>query len=160
MHLWKIDLWKNNPQIRNAKRKGIRFRFDASVHPDVRSAFLNFAEWLRLEYYFPIRIPVYVKGTKTIRTKDGCYAVGSFFEPYSFVDEPYVRIATGDYEKILNLWGKDDALASILSTLTHELSHYYQWINEINLTPIGMERQATRYSKIILNEYATTRDHP
>ncbi len=160
MHLWTTDSWKNNLQIKNAKRKGIRFRFDGSVHPDVRRACLRFAAWLRAEYVFPMRVPVYVKGTKTVRTKDGDSVVGSFFEPFSFADEPYIRITAGDYEDLVRLWGEDDALASILSALAHELSHYYQWINGIHLPPAGMERQAVRYSKIILNEYAATRDRP
>ena len=103
---------------------------------------------------------MYVKGAKTIRTKDGDHVVGSFFEPFSYSDEPYIRLATGDYEELVSAWGKDRALASILLTLAHELTHYYKWINHIPLTPIGRERQASRYAEFIIDEYASTREHP
>ena len=57
-------------------------------------------------------------------------------------------------------WGKDSALTAILSTIAHELTHYFQWINALKLTPIGQERQATNYARYILDEYAETREHP
>ena len=160
MHIWTIDKWKNNLSIVNNKREGIRFRYDTSVNPEVRRAFFQFAKWLRKEYYFPLRVVVYVKGTKKIRARDGDDVVGSFFEPYSYHDEPYIKLSTGDYDEIVDKLGKDNALASILLTLAHELTHYFQWINNIELTQIGRERQAHRYANYVLDEYASTRDHP
>lgn len=74
--------------------------------------------------------------------------------------EPYIRVATGDYEKMLIQNGKDDALAAILGSIAHELTHYFQWINNLELTPIGEERQATQYARFILDEYSETREHP
>jgi len=115
---------------------------------------------LRAEYYFPVRIIVYVKEAERIRAKDGDHVVGTFFEPYSYYDEPYIRIATGDYEELLSKNGKDNALASILISLAHELTHYYQWINNLQLTSMGRERQASRYARYIIDEYATIREHP
>lgn len=121
---------------------------------------MEFANWLRSEYEFPQRVPVYVKGAKCLRTMDGEGAVGTFFEPFSDSEEPYIRIATGDYEELKAKSGKDNALATILASIAHELTHYHQWINHISLTPIGAERQATRYAQFILDEYAQTREHP
>lgn len=95
-----------------------------------------------------------------IRAKNGENVVGSFFEPFSYLDEPYIRIATGDYYELTDIIGEDNALASILLTLAHELTHYYQWINSIQLTPRGREWQASRYANYILDEYALTREHP
>ncbi|MCE0554415.1 hypothetical protein LQK80_24240 [Bacillus thuringiensis] len=45
-------------------------------------------------------------------------------------------------------------------TIAHELTHYFQWINDIRLTRIGYERQATAYSGYIIDEYKETREHP
>lgn len=160
MHIWTIDDWEKNLQNSASRRSGLRFRYDRDVHPEVKRACSQFALWLRRQYCFPLRIVVYVKGTKTICTKDGDNVVGSFFEPFSYSNEPYIRIATGDYRELMNELGKDNALASILLTLAHELTHYYQWINSIQLTPMGRERQATRYSNYIIDEYSSTRDHP
>lgn len=152
--------WKKNLNNGVPRRIGIRFRYDRSVDAEVKRACSQFAIWLRTEYYFPLRILVYVKGTKTIRTKDGENVVGSFFEPFSYLDEPYIRIATGDYHELVDKLGKDNALATILASLAHELTHYYQWINGIQLTAIGRERQATRYSNYIVDEYSSTCEHP
>lgn len=43
--------------------------------------------------------------------------------------------------------------------MEHELTHYFQWVNSLNLTPIGQERQATKYARYIMDEYAATREH-
>ena len=69
-------------------------------------------------------------------------------------------IAAGDYDDLCRKWGRDNALAAILNTIAHELTHYFQWINSLQLTPIGEERQAARYAGYILDEYAETREHP
>ena len=91
---------------------------------------------------------------------DGNNAVGTFFEPFSYSVEPYIRIATGDYAELKIKIGRDNALATILKTIAHEITHYYQWINNIQLTTIGRERQATIYSNYIVDEYSMTREHP
>ncbi len=160
MHIWTITKWKKIVDCSVPHRSGIRFRYDKNVDPEVKRAVSDFAVWLRTEYYFPFRINVYVKASKIVRTMDGDKVVGSFFEPLSYSDESYIRIATGDYNDLVNSGGKDDALASILNTLSHELTHYFQWINGVQLTDTGRERQAAKYAEYIIDEYATTRDHP
>ena len=160
MHIWTIHAWEKNLPEDIPRRTGLRFRYDRNVPPEVKRACSEFAVWLRTQYHFPLRVVVYVKGTETIRTKDGDHVVGSFFEPFSYSDEPYIGLASGDYETLAAARGKDNALASILLTLAHELTHYYQWINDIPLTPVGRERQAGRYADFILDEYASTREHP
>ena len=77
-----------------------------------------------------------------------------------FKQQPYIRIAAGDYYDMCNKWNKDRALTAILLTIAHELTHYFQWINTIKLTPIGQERQATSYARYILDDYSETRDRP
>ena len=160
MHIWRLDNWEKILPKDGSWRTGLRFRCDKNVDPEVKRACLQFGKWLRAEYYFPVRIVVYVKEAERIRAKDGDHVVGTFFEPYSYYDEPYIRIATGDYEELLSKNGKDNALASILISLAHELTHYYQWINNLQLTSMGRERQASRYARYIIDEYATTREHP
>ena len=158
MHLWKLDHWKKS--LPAGHRTGLRFRFDCEVDSEVKTACLRFAQWLRKEYVFPVRVPVYVKSAERIRTMDGDSVVGSFFEPDDTAQEPYIRLATGDYADLADLHGRDNALAAILSSLAHELTHYYQWINVLPLTDRGRERQASIYARRILDEYAETREHP
>lgn len=141
-------------------RSGLRFRFASDADAEVKEACIRFGKWLRKEYFFPIKVPVYVKGEKRIKSLDGEMVNGTFFQPYNKELEPYIRVATGNYASNLIKLGRDDALALILETIAHELTHYFQWINDIKLTEIGYERQATSYANLILDEYARVVEHP
>ena len=65
---------------------------------------------------------------------------------------------------MLAAWGQDSALASILRSLTHELTHYFQWVRD----PVGyqiadesrLERQADRCARETLYDYADVYAHP
>lgn len=159
MHLWTLSNWEIYYNSGNT-RTGIRLRFDKDVNVEVKRACKEFCSWLRRNYYFPISVSIYIKSSKKIKAMDGDYVSATFFEPADRYKEPYIRVSTGDYEDILNKRGKDNALAAILHSIAHELSHYYQWINDVNLTEIGEERQAKSYAGFIIDEYAETREHP
>lgn len=160
MHIWTINNWVQFLTQDDGRRTGVYFRYDSNVDKEVKDACKCFAKWLRSKYNFPLRVSIYIKGDTYIKTLDGDKAIGTFFEPFDYSVEPYIRIATGDYKELKKSIGRDDALASILLSIAHELTHYYQWINHLQLTDIGRERQATRYSHLIVDEYAMTRDHP
>lgn len=134
-------------------RTGLRFRFESGIDAELRDACLKFARWLRCEYAFPIRVPVYFKSGKRLQTLDGEKAVATFFEPISYSMEPYIRVATGDYAFLKEKDGKESAIKAILISVAHELTHYYQWINDLKLTSIGSERQATIYSYSVVEDY-------
>lgn len=160
MHIWTLENWQDNFVNIQFRRKGLRFRFNSTVDPEVKAACLRFGKWLRQEYNFPIRIPIYVKGEKYVKSIDGTLAYGTFFQPDDINEEPYIRIATGNYLIDLKKDGRDEALALILETISHELTHYFQWINGIKLTEVGFERQASAYAGYILDEYADVVEHP
>lgn len=84
----------------------------------------------------------------------------TFFGPYDKLVEPYIRVSAGDYPDLLNKRGKDDALCAILSSVTHELTHYFQWINSFQQSVRSEEWQAKFYSGKIIDNYADTREHP
>lgn len=159
MDIWISDCWKMT-YANTPVRKGLRIKTDKDVDDEVKRACKEFCKWLRTQYTFPIRVPVYIKSSCKIKAMDGDMVYGTFFEPDDDFVEPYIRIAAGDYPELLSERGKDNALATILQTIAHELTHYFQWVNKQTLTPIGMEWQATRYSRLILNQYAETREHP
>lgn len=160
MHIWTLPDWEKYYGEPNKHRRGLRLKFDKDVDPEVRRACKEFCKWLRSEYYFPKRVPVYIKSSEKIKTSDGDLVSATFFQPCDRNHEPYIRISTGDYPQLKKKHGQDIALAAILRSITHELTHYFQWINDIKLTEIGEERQATTYAKFILEEYAETREHP
>ncbi len=137
-------------------RTGIRLRFEPGVDNEVRRAILEFTKWLRHHIEFPIRLPVYVKKSDRIRSIDGELVSATFFAPWDKDVEPYIRIATGDYPELVNERAKDNALASILGSLGHEICHYEQWLKDKPFNCGGASRRATS----LLNKYSETREHP
>lgn len=131
---------------------GLRFRFEKDVHPDIRALFLSFGKWLRKNYAFPIRVTVYVKSCEMVRLLSGSMAYGAFrwFDTY---EEPYIRIPAGDYSDRSEKVGRDAAADAILSSLVHELTHYYQWVNQIEQTDRSSEWQANYYRYRIIDLY-------
>jgi len=160
MNIWGCNNWSKNNNFSSAKRTGLRLRFQKGTDAEVRRACLEFCNWIRKQYYFPIRVPIYVKSSEFIISKSGEKFSAIFFEPFDKHNEPFIRIATGDFNEMKQKSCQDDALASILCSISHELTHYFQWINDIRLTEIGVERQANSYADSIVYKYSETRDHP
>ncbi|MGI6014419.1 MAG: ImmA/IrrE family metallo-endopeptidase [Oscillospiraceae bacterium] len=156
--LWECSDW--NTFLENNRRKGVRLRFDKDVDDEVRRASKEFVNWLRRRYDFPMRVPIYFKASRTIRSLDGEEVSATFFGPYDKTLEPYIRIAVGDYKDLLDERGKDNALGAILHSVAHELSHYFQWIKDYNFLEERCERQARYYASEILYDYAEVREHP
>lgn len=138
-------------------REGLRIRCDKEVHPEVRRACLKFAKWLRNEFEFPIRVVVYLKKDYQIKNRFSKELVSAtFFAPFDKCVEPYIRVATGDYLELLEKSGKDNALAAILGSVAHELGHYYQWVDDLELDEKGAENN----KDYMIDLYAQTREHP
>ena len=159
MDIWKSDKWRMF-YADKTYRSGIRMIYDKDVNPEVKRAINNMLSWLRNNFVFPVRLRVYVKKDLRIKSSDGDMVPDLFFWPYNRLDEPYIKLATGDYQHLLKRLGKDDALATILSALLRELTHYFQWLNDIRLTLLGEQRQATWYARMRLDEYSETRECP
>ena len=69
---------------------------------------------------------------------------------------PYIRIATGDYLTLKRQHGRNDALASYIVSLAHEVVHYRQWVETGETWERGISRKAIR----LLREYEATVRHP
>ena len=158
MNVWESTDWTKH--IPSQSRSGIRLKCEKNVDKDLKSACVSFFKWLRTEYSFPIRIPVYLKKTTSLKAADGDSVKGIFFEPVEYSVEPYIKIAAGDYCNLKNKWGRDDAIATILTCIAHELTHYFQWINNVPVSDDKRERQAYYFAKKILAQYSSTRLHP
>ncbi|MBB3070065.1 hypothetical protein FHS14_003060 [Paenibacillus baekrokdamisoli] len=127
------------------------------MHPEVKRACLEFAKWLRTEYNFPIRVVVYLKRDYQIKNRYTKELVSAtFFAPYDKNEEPYIRVATGDYLEMVDDRGQDNTLAAILGSIVHELGHYYQWLDDQELDEEG----ADECREEIIEEYESTREHP
>ena len=138
---------------RRSLRSGLRIRGHRG-HPAVRAAFLRYASWLRTEIEFPLRVPVYLLPGKRVRTVDGQFASASIFLPWSRRAD--IRVATGDYDELRRARGRDNALAAYLSSLSHEVVHYRQWVE----TGRSWEQGVITKAKRLVERYAQTVDHP
>jgi len=161
MHIWTIRKWEKIYGADYEKlRHGLSVRYERGVDPEVKRACMEFCKWIRNEYFFPQRVKIYVKASERIKAMDNEMVAATIWLPDDKFEEPFIKAAAGDYKELLEERGKDNALAAILGSLAHELTHYFQWINDLCLTDIGEERQAKAYSGFIINEYAETREHP
>jgi hypothetical protein len=60
--------------------------------------------------------------------QDGTHVAAEFFGPFNRDEEPFIRIATGDYSELKRKIGRDHALAVYIDSMSHEIVHYYQWL--------------------------------
>lgn len=74
--LWTSNNW--NEYISEKSRPGIRLKFDKNVDPEVKRACKQYVNWLRTQYYFPIRVPIYLKSSCEIISCAGEKASASF----------------------------------------------------------------------------------
>ncbi len=161
MNVWKNGNWKNIVDSKSKYyRNGLRLHFQKGVDLEVKRSCVEFAKWLRKQYYFPLRVPIYFKTSKYIKCQDGDMVSAKIFMPFDKSLEPYITIATGDITEIKLKKGQDDALAGVLGSMVHELTHYFQWLNDLNISENQAERQANYYRNKIVDEYALTREHP
>ncbi|GIN60477.1 hypothetical protein J27TS8_04700 [Robertmurraya siralis] len=132
-------------------RSGLRVRCEKGINTNVKEACLDFAEWLRLNMEFPIRVVVYIKKNYQIKTIDGKeWVSATFFAPYDKRVEPYIRVATGDYEELVEERGTENAIYAILNSMAHELVHYRQWLDDRELDEGEAEIEG---SKLVDNYY-------
>ena len=122
----------------------------------VRAAYIRFARWLRANHEFPIRVPVYLNPGEQIVTVHGEHVSASFFAPWDRSVEPCIRVATGDYPSLKRERGRDNALAAFITSLSHEVIHYQQWIKTGDISERGVGRRAVS----MLRAYEKTVDRP
>lgn len=115
MNIWKSENWKVFYSDKEV-RMGLYTRFDNRIPPEIKWPCYMFCEWVRDYYEFPIRVMIYFKASNTVRAMSGEQVSGKCSKPYNRLEEPHITIATG-------------AVFAILCTIAHELTHYYQWIN-------------------------------
>jgi len=136
-------------------RTGLRIRGHRG-NPVVRQALIRYARWLRENYEFPIRVPAYLLPGEFVKTMDGKKCSASFFAPDDPSVEPYIRIATGDFAKLAADVGRDNALASFIISMSHEIIHYRQWVETGDIWERGVSRRAVT----MLRRYEKTTDRP
>ena len=153
MNPWENNKWMQLYAEENIFRNGLRLHYDKGINDTLKLFFKSFISWLRHNYNFPVRINIYIKNKYNIKAKDGELVSATFFGPYNKLEEPYIKISVGDYYDIANSKDVYCALCSEIASAAHELTHYYQWLNNMDLSEKQEERQAEYYSKKIVYDY-------
>ena len=159
MNVWLSEDWRTNHEI-DPYKGGLQCRFDSNCADEVKEACKRFTRWLRRSFQFPVKVSVFFKANDSIEASDGECVSALFVEPYERSGHPHIYIAVGSYAEHKDKVGRDAALGGILRSAAHELTHYYQWLNDVRLTGRGYEIQARYYADVVIDWYATTCEHP
>ncbi|MBO7519147.1 MAG: hypothetical protein J6T73_00070, partial [Clostridia bacterium] len=66
---------------------------------------------------------------------------------------PIIKIPSSVGEELKQEYTNEEINEMILSSLIHEITHYYQWVEGLKQTNAITERQANFYRYRILNEF-------
>ena len=134
-----------------SESKGISFHYEKGIDADLKNAFCELAKWLRKRYFFPVHITVYVLNQEKVTLLNGRSAYGSFrWYPQR---SPRIRIpAKIEPEKTVE-FSLEEIYEQILSSLIHELTHYFQWFLRLKQTNAVSERQADYHRYRILDKF-------
>lgn len=141
---------------KTASPNGLTIR-NKGGNPEVRIALERFATWVLANYDFPIPVPVYLYPSHYLITITGERVASSFFAPDDPDDTPYIRIATGDYPSLKKEIGRDNALASFINSMSHQIIYYRQWIRTGQFED---ESSVARKAVKMLRQYEKTVDRP
>ena len=148
-----MNLWQSFEVSRETKyeNQGISFHYQKGLDADLKKKYISFAAWLRKNYIFPVHVNVYILNCTTIRLINGKTAYGSF--RYFPKRNPFIRIPSAVESELLNEYTIDEIHEQILSSLVHELSHYYQWILGADQSNAASEWQANYFRYKIIEKY-------
>ena len=146
-----IIMWINiiyKEKYQDSKKRGLRLRFEKSVDLDIRNQCISFCQWLRKNYYFPIRIYIYLYDNIYFinKVERGGKTCGLFFDGNELTKKlPRIWIAVR----------QKAGIEGVLLTIAHELTHYYQWyfLETEERSSRSLEIEANRWAYFLLQEY-------
>lgn len=159
MNPWKSKNWLDFYSSARVTKSGLRLHFCGEACQILKLFLFDFGKWLRIKFEFPIRVNVYFKSQAYIRAIDGEQVSGTFWGSFDREKEPYIKIAVGDFAVMTEKSNEFSALCNTAASLAHELTHYYQWLNDFQLSEVQEERQAAYYSKKIVYMYLDERGY-
>lgn len=145
-----MGLW-NNFKINKTeiKNEGISLHFEKGIESKLRKEYISFVIWLRKNYLFPIHINVYILNCEKVKLLNGTLAYGSF--KWFKKRKPRIKIPSLiNYSECEGL-SRKEIYDSVLSSLVHELTHYYQYVSDLKQSDNESERQANYYRFRILD---------
>ena len=129
----------------SAPKSNLSLHFASAIDPKTKKRICSFVHYLRKEFYFPIRCNVYFCNQEKFRSSKGGYCYGIF----SSNEKSKGRIYPQIYIPVKN------ELYSVYFSLSHELSHYFQWyfLDDERKNNRSLEIQASKYATRITDAY-------
>ena len=143
MNPWKCKKWKKT-HSRKKLKYGIAIFSEDSVPQYIRNEFSQFNNWLINQFDFPTQIRLMLINTEKVQMKNGNWTYGIF--KYSSSRYPIIKMPVASGERV---WDIED----ILGSYVHELTHYFQWLNQYEQTDEESERQANYHRYRIIRNY-------
>ena len=129
----------------SAPKSNLSLHFAPAIDSKDKERICSFVRYLRKEFFFPIRCNVYFCNQEKFRSSKGGYCYGIFFSN----DESKRLIYPQIYIPLKN------ELHYIYFSLSHELSHYFQWYfcDDKKKNNRSLEIQASKYAIRITDDY-------
>lgn len=148
MNLWEKFELTQNPGITN---QGIFFHYQPGIDPELKRRFLNFSRWIRRNYLFPVRLNVYVLNCEKVKLRNGAMVYGTFrWYPKR---PPNIQIPSAVEPEVKEELPMEEIYDAVLSSLVHELTHYFQWASGAKQSNAISERQANYYRFRIIDQF-------
>lgn len=148
MNLWQTFEKKNCSDFEN---HGISFHYEKGIDNNLKKLYLSFSKWLRKDYVFPVHINIYILNCEKIRLRNGNMSYGCFrWYPNK---TPLIKIPSSIEKELLKEYTTEEIYEQILSSLVHELTHYYQWVLDLSQSNATSERQANYYRYRIIEKF-------
>ena len=154
-----MNLWERFETDRcSSENRGLSFHYEKGIHPNLKRLYLDFAKWLRKTYVFPVQLNVYILNQEKVKLFSGAYAYGSFrWYPKR---TPRIKVPSKIEDRILEKNTEEDAFELVLSSLVHELTHYFQWALDLDQSGAVSERQANYYRFRMIDRFNAERERP
>ena len=139
-----MRLW-NQFKINNSKyqNSGFNVRYEKGIDKILKKKYKILFSYLRKNYVFPYHINIYIKNSYKVRLNSGIEAFGKFH--YYEDKSSYIVIPSKLEINLLGEYTKEELRVSILGSLVHELTHYFQMCLDLNQSDEESEKQADYY---------------
>lgn len=147
-----MNLWQSFEKANcSQENQGISFHYEKGIDHDLRELYLHFSEWLRKNYVFPVHLTVYILNQEKVMLRNGALRYGSF--RWYPIRSPRIKVPSKIEAELLEECSLEEIYVMILSSLVHEISHYFQWSLGLEQTNAVSERQANYYRFRIIEQY-------
>ena len=110
----------------------LKVSISPSVKKMIKKEIKLYLIWLRENYNFPLDLKILISPDEFIVTMISREKVSAtFFAPFDKKETGIIKVATGDFNGLLKENGKINALNMTLNSISHELQHYYQWVEDL-----------------------------